>query len=458
MYRKIEDYLKQWRLNVNRKPMILRGARQVGKTYIIDKFGIENYTHYLKINLEQDSNLQAIFATNKPQQIVNELSALYNVPILDHQTLIFIDEIQISPTAISALRYFYEQMPNIHIITAGSLLDHSLNEIQYAMPVGRVEFAYMYPLSFIEFLTAFEETGLVDYIESYTIENAFSQAIHNKLCDYLRLYFFIGGMPEAVRTYIDTKNLIEVEKVHSSILTSLQYDFAKYGTRKQQEFLTDVLNYCANNIGRKVKYVTINKNAHSSQLKEALLKLELSRVLHLVRNTKSAETPITQYLDSDIFKPIFLDIGLVNSLAKIKLSDIQNLVTDFEGALAEQFVGQEFIANRNFYSEQKLYYWHRESKNSNAEIDYLYQIDNKIFPVEVKSGKRGTLKSLHVFLSEKGKSTGIRFNLDLPNFGIDLTASLNIKNAIELKYNLLSLPLYFAGNLNRIFQNSDIAL
>jgi len=450
MYREIENYLKEWQKSYNRKPLILRGARQVGKSYIIDQFGSTNYVFYLKINFEQDPALSRIFESNHPQQIIDELTALYRIPIQAEKTLIFIDEIQLSPKAIACLRYFYEQMPELHIIAAGSLLDHTLNSMQYSMPVGRIEFAYLYPLNFKEFLLAFNENGLIDYMSKFSFEKPFSEVIHKRIVELLRMYFFIGGMPEAVKTYIETKNLIEVEKVHSSILTSLQYDFAKYGTRKQQDHLKDVLHYCVNNIGRKVKYVNINKDTSSILLKDALLKLEMSRILHLVRNTKSAHVPLTQYVDKDIFKPVFLDIGLACSLAKIKLTDLQHLETDFEGSLAEQFVGQEFVASGNFYQDEKLFYWNREAKNSNAEIDYLLQINNEIYPVEVKSGKRGTLKSLHVFLAEKDKSIGIRLNLDLPNYGENLETNVNLDKKTSFEYNLISLPMYFAGLLNNI--------
>lgn len=278
--------------------------------------------------------------------------------------MIFIDEIQTSPAAIKALRYFYEQKPGLHIITAGSLLDHTLNEIKYSMPVGRIEFAYMYPLTFYEFLHSIEESGLVEIINNYTLQDTFGEAIHYKINELLRIYFFIGGMPEAVDNYINKKNLAEIEKIHAGILTSIEYDFAKYGTRKQQEYLKDVLHYAANNIGHKVKYSNVNKSANSKLLKGAFLKLVMSRIIHLVISTKSTDIPITR---------------------------LQN---------------------------------------------------NDIFPVEIKAGKRGTLKSLHVFLAEKNKETGIRFNLDLPSYGKNLTAPLNLPEKKQIKIILFS-RLYF---------------
>ena len=448
MKRFIESYFQEWKISSRRKPMIIRGARQVGKTYLVDKFGRENFKYYVKVNPELDSSVKSIFKSKNPQLIVNELSALYSIPVVEGETLLFIDEIQLLPEAIAALRYFYEDMPGLHVITAGSLLDHTLNELPYPMPVGRVEFAYMYPLGFKEFLLANKQEGLIAYLDSYQIQNTFSPALHQKLTEYLRLYFFIGGMPEAVKVYLETKNLMEVEKVHSEILTSFKYDFAKYGTRKQQEYLNECLEYSANNIGKKVKYVNINKNVHSSYLKEALLKLELSRIVHFARRTRSSKVPINQYVDKETFKPVFLDIGLMCNLSKIKLSDVSNLVTDFEGALAEQFVGQELLSSFEYFEDAKLYYWSREAKNANAEIDFLVQLGNKIYPVEVKAGKTGTLKSLQVYLAEKNQNTGIRFNLDLASVGNNLSTTINIKGEMKnLEYNLISLPLYFAGNL-----------
>jgi hypothetical protein len=451
MIRLIESYLGEWKASKQRKPLILRGARQVGKTYVVDKFGGEHFKYYLKINPELDNNLKSIFQSKKPQLIISELSALYNVPIIAGETLLFIDEVQILPEAIEALRYFYEDMPGLHVITAGSLLDHTLNEMPTSMPVGRVEFAYMYPLSFNEFLLANGQHGLLTYLSDFDFETTFSIALHQKLMEYLRLYFFIGGMPEAVKVYVETKNLIEVEKIHSQILTSFKYDFAKYGTRRQQDYLNDCLEYAALHVGKKVKYVNINRNVHSSYLKESMLKLELSRIIYLVRRTGSSKIPINQYVDKEAFKPFFLDIGLMCHLSNIKLSNISDLVTDFEGALAEQFVSQELLSLFGVYEDARLYYWSREAKNANAELDFLFQHNNKIYPVEVKAGKTGTLKSLQVYLAEKGENTGIRFNIDFPTVGISLSANIMINGENKmLEYNLISLPLYFAGGLNKV--------
>ena len=297
MKRLITSYLTEWKDSPNRKPLILKGARQVVKIYLIDKLGKSLFKCYLKVNLEKDSSLQHVFQYKKPQLIINELVALYNIPIIENETLLFIDEVQVLPDALVTLRYFYEEMPRLHIVAAGSLLDHSLNEMSFSMPVGRVEFAYLHPMNFVEFLMANSEDGLAQYLQVFQPGSYFSEAIHLQLLNWLRLYFFIGGMPDAVKIYSETKQIQEVEKVHSSILTSFQYDFSKYGTRKLQEYLFDSMVYCAGNVGHKIKYTNIHKSAHSSYIKDALQKLEWSRIIHLIRRTGSSKVPSNQFVD-----------------------------------------------------------------------------------------------------------------------------------------------------------------
>jgi len=249
---------------LGRKPIIVRGARQVGKTYVIEEFAKENFSSYIKINFEERPELMKLFEKNNAKLIINELSILFNSDIEIENTLIFIDEIQICPKAIHSLRYFFEQLPNLHIIAAGSLLDHALNEIQYSMPVGRVEFLYMYPMSFKEFLWANDKLKLAEYIDHFDFSDNFSEVIDKQIREFLRYYFFIGGMPEAVKQFTQYNNLIEVSRIHRNIITSIKYDFSKYGTRKQQEYMNLVFLYGAKNIGRKVKYVNINRDIYNT--------------------------------------------------------------------------------------------------------------------------------------------------------------------------------------------------
>jgi hypothetical protein len=454
MEREIMHSLVDWKGRKTRKPLLIRGTRQVGKTYVIEHFATKYFSNFLNINLEHQKELCSVLSKRNIRSLITELSLFFDTEIIPGKTLLFIDEIQSCPESIALLHYLYEEMPELHVIAAGSLLDHTLNEMKYSMPVGRIEFLYMYPMSFKEFLVASGEKKLINYLESYKLGDDFSELVHRKLLEYLRIYFFIGGMPEAVKLYISDGKLNETSRVHNNIITSLKYDFAKYGTRKQQEFLELVMLYSAKNVGKKVKYTNINRDIRSVSLKEAFRKLELSRIVHLVRFSGAGGVPLSENLKDEIFKPLFFDIGLVNSTGNMQLVNIPELITMNEGALAEQFIGQELLTIEKPYLDSRLFYWMRENKSANAELDYLFQRNNVIFPVEVKAGKTGSLKSLHIYLKENKLKTGIRFNLDMPSFG-KLSAKVRLGNSTEnLNYNLISLPLYMCFVLPKIIDSS----
>jgi predicted AAA+ superfamily ATPase len=318
------------------------------------------------------------------------------------------------------------------------------------MPVGRVEFMYMYPMNFKEFLMAINQEKLVSYIEEYDFTKPFSEVIHNQIAQQLRFYFFIGGMPAAVKNYAENTRLSEIQRVHNNILTSIQYDFAKYGTRRQQEYLNIVLKYCGRYPGRKIKYSNIDREIRSTYLKESIEKLALSRIIHIIKHSNARKVPLTEYVKEDVYKTAFMDIGFVNQLNQIELTALDNLVTANEGMLAEQFIAQELLNIQNVFLNPELFYWSREEKSSNAEIDFIFQHKNKIYPVEVKAGKTGTLKSMQMYLYEKKLKDGIRFNMDLPNSG-RFNTKMNIPDKnVELSWTLLSLPLYMASELRRL--------
>jgi len=431
MKRYFESYLEEWKNRKSRKPLIVRGARQIGKTFTIEEFGKKNFTDVIKVNFEEKPDFKEFFKTNDIESILTNLTAYLGVSAKDGETLIFLDEIQQCPQAIAGLRYFYEKRPKLHIIAAGSLLDHVLNEINYSMPVGRVEFAYMHPLNFFEFLDAMGEVGLTGFLNNYEPWKKISPPIHDKLLKLVRMYYFIGGMPEAVREYTDTKDLIEVERIHESILRSLELDFSKYGTKAQQETLVAMLRYIPAGLGRKIKYVNIDPHKRSDALRTAFKLLEMSRIAGLVNHTSADGIPLEQGQNDRITKPLFLDIGLANHILKLRLTDINDLITVNEGSLAEQFVAQQMLSTVPFFLDPKLYYWVREAKNSNAELDFVTDHNNKIIPIEVKAGKSGTLRSLQVFMKEKKLKTALRFNADQPS-----------KNTAD--YELISLPIYLS--------------
>jgi len=449
MYREAFDFLQDWKTRENRKPLIIRGARQVGKTFLVEQFAID-YELFIKINFEENPEYKALFQTNDVKNILENISLEFGTKIEPEKTLLFLDEVQACPEAIPTLRYFYEKFPKLNLIAAGSLLDHVLNDLKYSMPVGRVEFLYVYPLSFKEFLLAGKENMLVDFLSSFHPDTVISVVIHNKLLKLLRKYFFVGGMPEAVKTYFETSDLLEVERIHESILTSMELDFSKYSKNNQPEYLRRVFRYVPRGISKKVKYVKIDRSVKSTYLKQAFVKLEMSRVIHRVFATSSAAIPLENGIKENVFKPLFFDIGLVSHILKVRLKDLDELMVLNEGALAEQFIGQQLLARKPFFIDRRLFYWNREKREASAEIDYLVEIENKIIAVEVKAGKTGSLKSLQVFMSEKQKDFAIRFNTDLPGL-TDVKVSVKIGGSVKpVAYRLLSLPLYLVNFLDEI--------
>ncbi|MDA3886535.1 MAG: AAA family ATPase [Candidatus Delongbacteria bacterium] len=450
MKRFFETYLEEWKDRKNRKPLIIRGARQIGKTYTVEEFASNNFSNIVKLNFEELPELKSFFNTNNVTEIRENIEVFFGTKITEGTTLLFFDEIQQCPEAIVSLRYFYEKLPNLHLIAAGSLLDHTLNNMKYSIPVGRIEFAYMHPLNFYEFLIAQGEKQLTEYLNNYSLDKAISLPIHNKLLKLSRLYYFIGGMPEAVKEYSQTKDLISVERIHESILKALEYDFAKYGSKTQQEILITILKYIPAGLGRKIKYVNIDEHHRSDTIKSALKLLEMSRIVHLVKNTKATGIPLEQGCDNKLMKPLFLDIGLGNHILKLRLIDIENLLTINEGSLAEQFIGQQLLTTEPYFLDSQLYYWAREVKSSAAELDFLSESNNRIIPIEVKAGKTGTLKSLQVYMKEKKLETAVRFNTDLPS-QVDVIANIRIGQVVEeVRFNLLSLPLYLALEFKRL--------
>jgi len=454
MKRFFTGHLIEWKSRKHRKPLIVRGARQVGKTYTIDEFGKRYFKDVVKVNFEENAELIQFFQTNDVKKIIKNLEIYFGKKIQFSDTLLFLDEIQMCPEAIVTLRYFYEKTPELHVIAAGSLLDHALNDLQYSMPVGRVEFAYMYPMCFYEFLEAIDEKMLIEFLKNYELSQQIPQPIHHKLIDLVRMYFLVGGMPEAVKIYTETKSIIDTEITHESILKSLEFDFSKYGTRSQQITMTKLLRYIPKITGQKFKYVNFDHSLRSDAIRKALDLLNMSRIVHLVYHTKATGIPLEHGAVEKVFKTLFLDVGLSNHILKLRLTDLENISLSNEGSLAEQFIGQELLCLPPYFTENDIYYWTREKRNSAAEIDYVNQSGNKIVPIEVKAGKTGTLKSLQIYVTEKKIDKAVRFNADLPS-SVHVDTSIKINNKMErVNFQLISLPLYLVHEFARFLSTT----
>jgi len=434
MKRDIEKYFIQWAKDKNKKPLIIRGARQVGKSYLVEHCLKDYFRNIVTCNFEFTPELKNCFDTLDPVTIINKIQILLNVEITK-DSLLFLDEIQECPQAIMALRYFKEKLSEQAVICAGSLLEFTINKENFSMPVGRVSFIYVQPLSFGEFLTAVGQEKLRKHLNSVSIETPIDDIFHNKLIELLKIYLVIGGMPAAVQEYINTKNISNVLKIQNDLLTTYKEDFGKYSKVSKSQYLEKVMNFVPRFVGQKVKYTTIDPEIRSLYLKEAIYLLNLAGIIKQIFKTTASGLPLESEKNENIFKLNFLDVGLMQAVTGIS-SDIvsKDLMQINNGAIAEQFVGQELLAYSNPNIENKLYFWCREEKNSMAEIDFVINNNSNIIPVEVKAGTTGTLKSLNLFMKEKKPKIAVRFWQD----------KLSFYN------NILSIPLYMAEHTNRL--------
>lgn len=450
------DNLRTWFQNSRRKPLILRGARQVGKSTLVRQFALGQQLDLLEINLERYPHLDGVFQTNDTAKIFRELEVVFKRPILRDRTLLFLDEIQATPHALPALRYFYEDHPNLPVVAAGSLLEFVLAEHDFSMPVGRIEYHHLGPVSFGEFLMTLGEEDLFDKMSHYDGQGPWPMMAHQKLVDYQRQYLFVGGMPESVAVYAQDKNLSAVENVHRSILNTYRDDFFKYSKAgTERRLLHHIFTVMPNLVGKKIKYVNISREDRAAEARSALFLLVKARLLIEDYHTNAAGIPLKAGRHDKIYKVFFVDIGLLNHLFGLAWSHLfqlndKQLVN--EGVMAEQFVAQHLAYASGGLEEPELHYWLSEGKGRNAELDFLLQVGNKIVPIEVKSGAGGSLKSLQQFVDEKKIDLACRLDLNMPSLQ---TVEVHLTRALERKtrFCLLSLPLYFAEFVPKILRN-----
>jgi hypothetical protein len=419
MKRTIFFELKKWKEDQRRKPLLIRGARQVGKTFIIRKLG-KDFQDYVEINFELKQEARKVFDHDlDPVRITRDLSLISGRKLVPGRTLLFLDEIQEAPNAIKALRYFYEMLPDLHVAAAGSLLEFELENI--GMPVGRVESIYLYPLSFMEFLKAKEENLLLETLLNHDVYQKISDVAHRKLLILLGEYMTVGGMPEAVACFIENPDLTRCFKIHRSIIDTYRQDFNKYTKKYQLKYVELLFNSVPGVLGKKFKYSNIPGEYRTRELRPALELLEKAGIIHKITHSSCQGIPLAAAEKVETFKVLSLDIALNQTILG---SDPGSWLLDPEnnfinkGALTEALIGQELLAYSAPDRPARLFYWHREARASNAEVDYLVQQGETLLPVEVKSGSNGALKSLHFFLETHHRSPyGVRFSL--ANFSSD---------------------------------------
>ncbi len=445
MQRSMENQLIRWLKKPRRKPLVIRGARQVGKSTLVQNFARSQQLELAEINLEKHGNLNDIFGTNDLDIIVPELELLARTSLRQENTLLFLDEIQSTPNAIAALRYFREEMPRLPVVAAGSLLEFVLETHIFSMPVGRVEYLHLGPMTFMEFLLATGDEMLLSYIEDFQLGQPLPQTAHQKLLQRQRQYLYVGGMPESILTFCESGSLIGTRDVHRSIIQTYQDDFAKYSRLPNLDRIHTVFNAIPRIIGDKVKYSNISREDRAKNLKHAIDLLSKARLLLPAYHSNCSGIPLKAGINAKFYKLYFLDIGLLNYLnglewAHISALDERSLLN--EGVLAEQFIAQHLAYRFEGLEPPELIYWVREGKTGNAEVDFVTSVGKTIVPLEVKAGKSGSLKSLQQFTVDKRATLTCRFDLNPPSVQ-DLSYRTRQKRHVQtVNYKLVSLPLY----------------
>ncbi len=405
---KYKELLK-WKADINRKPLVLEGARQVGKTFLVKQFGKKEYKNFVYLNFEQSKDLQLLFKGNLiPKEIINKIALFIGKKIVSNNTLLFFDEIQVVPDAITSLKYFYEYAPEFHIISAGSLLGVQVGK-NVSFPVGKVNFLKLNPFSFSEYLLAFGEELLLEELLQKTKANAFSELIHNKLNKLLKEYLFLGGMPEVLQNYKNNKDIAQARKIQNEILEAYKRDFSKY-TNKGQAVRTQAawhsIPYQLAKENKKFQYATIQKRARAKFFEESIEWLKSAGLVHIVYNVSKPKLPLGGYANLQKFKIYLLDCGLLGAMLNISSAIIiqpNQLYTEFNGAFIENFVAMQFVAN----GEKESFYW---TSTSDAEVDFVLQKENDIYPIEVKSGLSKNLKSIRSYQEKFKPKKIIRFS------------------------------------------------
>lgn len=434
--RNIIVQLRKWKTKAHRKPLVLRGARQVGKTTVVNQFAKE-FKHFISLNLEKEAHQKPFLDAENTKQLIDNLFFINNLEKDSNDVLIFIDEIQEVPKAINWLRYFYEEYPHLYVISAGSLLETVLdNKVKF--PVGRVEYLILRPFSFDEFLLALNET---EVLKAYhTIP--FPKYAYDKTLKLFNIYTLIGGMPEIVSHYAKHKDVVALGEIFSSLLASYIDDVEKYARKNS---LLQIIRICIEvafkEAGQRIKFANFgNTNYKSREVGEALRTLEKTFILNLVYPQTTYGLPLVyNYKKSP--RLTVLDTGLLIYFSGLQSEyfQIEDLQDSSKGKIVEHIVGQELLA-KNYLPLSKLHFWTRDKSNADAELDFIISYKSKIIPIEVKSGETGTLRSLHYYMN----------NTDTP-LAIRLYAGKILKQEVEIAnsklYQLLNLPYFLAGKI-----------
>ena len=421
--RSIDKTLEEWKESTTHKPLLLRGARQVGKSSAVRHLGTQ-FKYFAEVNFESAKSIATFFKGDLDVKLISsKISNYIQVPIIPGQTLLFLDEIQACPEAIMALRFFKEDYPELHVIAAGSLLEFALQSLP-TFGVGRIHSVFMYPMTFDEFLVAMDMGGLLAMRREATVTHPLDAPFHDKLVNLFRTYLIVGGMPEAVATWRETTDFLKCQQVHQDIILTYEDDFNKYGRRVNPELLRLTLHGVCHQIGQKLTFSRISEGYRSAQIREALNLLTLAGLVIPVVATSANGVPLDAESDEKRAKYLFLDSGLLlailhldgqlgHDLIKLIMTATpQDLIN--KGSITEMVAGLEISRYKSPVMRPRLFYWEKTG-NSIAEIDYLSIRSMKVLPIEIKAGTQGGMKSLWIFMREKHLNNAVRCSLE--NFG-----------------------------------------
>ena len=445
--------LKSWYSRKQRKPLLIRGARQVGKTTLVRMFCEVEHIQLVEINCEKPWGFMHLVEKLDPGKVIQAIEFEFNITINPTNSLFFFDEVQNTPSILKLLRYFYEDFPEYKVITTGSLLEFVLDEPQFSIPVGRLELMYLSPFSFEEFLRATREQSALDIIEVFQLGDDIDQHIHLKLTQLLRRYVAIGGMPEVIDAYIQNLSMVELERIKNSIIDTFKLDFHKYKKNTNPKLLSIIFDSLPTQIGAKIKYTNIDKTYKSNDIGKALHQLCLAKVITKAFNTGCNGVPLGAEKKERFFKCFMLDIGLIHTQLKLnpfEINETDELNYINKGALSEQLIAQELLTQSECFIKPELYYWAREKKAASSEVDFVIANNKRqIIPVEVKAGSTGSMRSLQIMIIEKSLCHAFRFNSLPPSIFHEERDTVKGKS----KFTLYSLPHYLSGQLLRVANN-----
>ena len=448
MDRDFSGFLQAW-LNSNpRLPLVIRGARQVGKTWLVRDLAVRERRTLLEVNFERDPGLSRHFHQPDPRQIFDDLALILDSDTEPHEALLFLDEIQAAPEVVAKLRWFAEEMPELAVVAAGSLLEFALSDFAHSIPVGRIRYAYVEPLTFAEFLHAHGQTTLLDRLHQYDPDESLSPAVHEKAMAWHERFTMVGGMPAVVERDAGGASAAECRSMQRDLVQTYRDDFAKYAGRLEYRLLDPVLFAVLASLGKKIVYGRVGAGVKAHQAKMALERLATARLCQLIPHTSANGIPLAAEANHRLRKVALLDVGLVHGLrntpAGRSFPRWTELSPQVRGGLTEQVAAQELrITAGDSTSVGQVHHWRREG-GRNAEIDYLLEIGTRILPVEIKSGSAGGMKSLHQFMFEKRLPLSIRLSGNPPSHQV---VAVKTTQGNAVRYQLLNLPHYLTWRL-----------